>query len=224
VVEHAPGLRTEGYMMDFFGSGYDVADLMGLLPRLRKESYPFDEVRFVRRNGAMVSRIDYSDSRKRLDGRLLPLMRGDLEHALFDALADSVAAQRVDIRFGCSVEAAREAGENVEVTLTDGSAHTVDLLVGADGIHSRVRAMMFGPDDGYLRHLGYHTAAYVFTDPGLHDRMGGKFAMRSEPGRQAGFYPLRDGHVASFLVHQEPDPALPEDPRAVVRATYAGMG
>jgi 2-polyprenyl-6-methoxyphenol hydroxylase-like FAD-dependent oxidoreductase len=220
VVERAPTLRDEGYMIDFFGSGYDVADLMGLLPRLQELSYPVDEVRYVRPDGSKVSSISYRASRERLGGRLLPLMRGDLEHALADALAGT----GVEIRFGCTVEAVGQPAGRVEVSLSDGTEHTVDLLVGADGIHSRVRALTFGPEQAFLHHLGYHTAAYVFSDPQLYERLGDRLALLTEPGRQAGFYALRGGRIASFLVHRRTDPTLPVDRRAEVRETYAGMG
>jgi 2-polyprenyl-6-methoxyphenol hydroxylase-like FAD-dependent oxidoreductase len=67
-------------------------------------------------------------------GRLLTLLRGDLEHALHDALAD-----RVELRFATGVDHIVDAGGTVTVTLSDGDNERVDLLVGADGIHSRVR-------------------------------------------------------------------------------------
>ncbi|MGH3977661.1 MAG: FAD-dependent oxidoreductase [Pseudonocardiaceae bacterium] len=220
VIERAPALRDEGYMIDFFGSGYDVADLMGLLPRLQQASYPVDEVSYVDRRGKRICGLDYyATGARSLDGRLLSLLRGDLEHALVDALGD-----RVPIRFGRSVDAAVPVGRQVAVTLTDGTEERADLLVGADGIHSRIRELIFGPERRFLRYLGYHTAAYIITDDALRGRLGDRVAMLTRPGRLAGFYAIDGGRVASFLVHREPEPALPDEPRAALRQVYAGLG
>jgi 2-polyprenyl-6-methoxyphenol hydroxylase-like FAD-dependent oxidoreductase len=112
----------------------------------------------------------------------------------------------------------------VTVVLTDGTQEYADLLVGADGIHSRVRDLVFGPERQYLRYLGYHTAAHVFTDEDLHAQLGGAFRLRALPAKQAGCYPLREGRVAAFYSHAEPDPTRPADPRSTLRRVYADMG
>jgi 2-polyprenyl-6-methoxyphenol hydroxylase-like FAD-dependent oxidoreductase len=219
VVERADTLRAEGYMIDFFGSGYDVAEEMGLLPRLRRESHHINQVTYVTHTGREASHLDYAATASNLGGRLLALMRADLEHALYDALDG-----RAPIRFGTSVDAVDPDGGRVMVDLSDGTRVRADLLVGADGIHSKVRHLAFGNEARFLRYLGYHTAAYTFDDSSLAARIGPTMALLSQPGRQAGFYPLGDRHVAAFLVHQRAEASLPTDPRREVRQTYAGMG
>jgi hypothetical protein len=110
------------------------------------------------------------------------------------------------------------------VDLDDGSILRADLLIGADGIHSRVRELALDPESRFLRYLGYHTAAYSFTDPGLHRRLGNEIRLLTVPGRQAGLYPLRDGQIGAFYVHTAAQPALPGDPRAALARVYADLG
>jgi 2-polyprenyl-6-methoxyphenol hydroxylase-like FAD-dependent oxidoreductase len=219
VVERAPALRNEGYMMDFFGSGYDAAELMGILPQLSAVSYDVSDVTNVDERGRPTSHLSFATFRRMQHGRLLSVMRGDLEHVLHAALGD-----RVELRFGRSIDAVTSARDHVTVTLTDGPREDADLLVGADGIHSRVRELTFGPERAFMRNLGYHTAAYVFTDHALWSRLDGPFRMRAAPGRQAGVYRLRGDRVATFYAHVAGDEAVPDDPRAALQRIYGDMG
>jgi 2-polyprenyl-6-methoxyphenol hydroxylase-like FAD-dependent oxidoreductase len=206
-------------MMDFFASGYDAAEVMGILPHLEDAAYDVAGLAYVDAEGRATSHLRYDTFRALQGGRLLSLMRGDLEHVLRGALGD-----RVELRFGCSIDSVTSADDRVTVTLTDRTSEDADLLVGADGIHSRVRELVFGPEQMFLRFLGYHTAAYVFTDHALCSRLDDAMRLRAEPGRQAGCYPLRDGRVATFYAHVADQPAMPEDPRATLHQTYGDLG
>lgn len=99
-----------------------------------------------------------------------------------------------------------------------------DLLVGADGIHSTVRGLVFGEEREHLRYLGFHTAAFGFEDPEIHAQVADQFCLTDTVGRQVGCYGLRDGQVAVFTVHRTPDPTLPDDARAALRREYGSLG
>ncbi|MEE1930192.1 FAD-dependent oxidoreductase [Streptomyces sp. TRM 70351] len=219
VLEKAPGPRAQGYMIDFFGPGYDAAEDMGVLPALLDVSYRVEEAAYRDARGRRRAGLSYERFADALDGRLFSIMRPDLERALRAHLRPGV-----ELRYGTGPRAVDDTPDGVRVTLTDGTALDADLLVGADGIHSTVRELVFGPEDRFLRYLGFHTAAYLFTDPGLRDAVAGRFNLTDTAGRQMGFYGLRDGRVAAFTVHRTPDPSLPADPRAAVRRAYAGLG
>jgi 2-polyprenyl-6-methoxyphenol hydroxylase-like FAD-dependent oxidoreductase len=96
LVDYAPGLRREGYMIDFFGPGFEAAEAMGLLPRLRETAYTVAAVNYVDRNGKPRAALDYRRLAKSLDGRLLSLLRGDLAEALHSGLGHDIAE-----RYGC---------------------------------------------------------------------------------------------------------------------------
>ena len=219
LVERASRPRDEGYMIDFFGPGYDAAQAMGLLPQLRGCAYTVPEVSYVDQRGRVRATIDYAQIARSLDGRLLSLLRGDLAAALSDQLTP-----RVERRFGCSVRSVDEHPDRVEVTLTDGSPWSGDLLIGADGIHSTVRELVFAPESTCLRYLGFHTAAYTFAEPELHGMVGGRFAMTDSVDHAVGLYGIRGGRVAVFTVHRSADPGLPADPAAMVRTRFADLG
>lgn len=219
VLEKAPGPRTQGYMIDYFGAGFDAAEAMGVLPRLRELGYHVDEARLVDRTGRTRARLRYPEFASAVGDRLLSIMRPDLELALREHLPAGV-----DLRFATTPTAVADHGDGVTVTLDDGQVLHADLLVGADGIHSAVRAMVFGQERSHLRYLGFHTAAYTFDDPGTHAAVRDAFCLTDSVDRQLGCYALRDGRVAVFAVHRAADPTPPADPRAALRAEYDSLG
>lgn len=115
LVERAEELRGQGYMIDFFGPGYDAAEAMGLLPRLRELAFDVDEISSVSHRGRRVAGLDYRAYARALGGRLLSLMRGDLEGVLYESLDD-----RVELLFGHTVTAVEQSPDAVTVILADG--------------------------------------------------------------------------------------------------------
>ncbi|BBX73235.1 FAD-dependent oxidoreductase [Mycobacterium shinjukuense] len=219
LLERSSGHRAQGYMIDFFGAGYEAAEAIGVLPAIHDVAYHIAEASLVDQHGHRRARLPYGQIAKALDGRLCSVMRPDLEKVLRDNLP-----RNVDLRFGASVCQVSHRNDGVTVRLDDGEELDADLLVGADGIHSTVRALVFGAEPRYLRYLGFHTAAFVFDAPGIREATGAKVLLTDTIDRQMGFYLLRDGRVAVFAVHRTPDPQLPDDARAAIRTTYAGMG
>ena len=215
VLERSPARRDHGFMVDFFGPGFDAAEAMGLLPRLRELAHDVDVVCFVDGSGR-EREVDYRLVASAGGGRLLSLMRPDLELALFERLPDGIA-----VRFGAAVTAVTRDDDTATVHLADGTAHTAAVVIGADGVRSRVRDAVAGPVD--LRRLGLHTCAFTFDDPDLHARLGSRWYLTDTLHRMAGHYALHDGRVAFFGAHRVGGPGLPADPRAAVLAAYAGL-
>jgi 2-polyprenyl-6-methoxyphenol hydroxylase-like FAD-dependent oxidoreductase len=219
VLEEAPGPRPQGYMIDFFGPGYDAAEAMGVLPRLRQLGYRFEEASWLDEAGRCRARLRFEQFGKIVQGRLFSILRPDLEQALREQLSSNI-----DLRFATSLCAVHDTAGGVQVTLRDGGTLDADLLVGADGIHSTVRGLIFGEERRYLRYLGFHTAAFVFDDPWIHAAVAGRLCLTDTIDRQMGLYGLRDGRVATFAVHRTPDATLPRDPVAAIRREYGSLG
>ncbi len=219
VLERSAGPRPEGYMIDFFGPGYDAAERMGLLPRIHELGYRFIEAGYHDETGRRRAGLSFERFAEAMGGRMTSIMRPDVELILRTALPPGVT-----VRFGADVTAVDNRPDGVSVRLADGTSLGGDLLVGADGIHSTVRSLVFGEESRFFRYLGFHTAAFTFRAPRIHDLVAGRFCLTDTVGRQVGCYGLRDGRVAAFTVHRTPDPARPDDPRAAVRAAYGTLG
>lgn len=215
IVDHAPGPRSQGYMIDFFGPGHEALTAMGLKPALHEFASPVKEFRYIDEHGRTTVSVDYSLFSKALDGEFASITRPALERLLRESLSDAV-----DLRYGTTIDRI----DDERVRLSDGTAIDADLIVGADGVHSRVRSLVFGPEEDCLHYLGMHTGAYIFTDPEVFEQVRGQFVLTETLNRQMGLYGFDEGRVAVFTVHRTPDPGLPEDPRERLRREYAGMG
>ncbi|MDP7724417.1 FAD-dependent monooxygenase [Mycobacterium sp. TY814] len=219
VLERAAGPREQGYMIDFFGAGYDAAEAIGVLPAIRAVGYNFDEAGLFDQQGRRRAAVSYVKIDRALRGRLCSVMRPDLEKVLRDNLPDTV-----ELRYGADVTGIEDREDGVTVTLAGGDTLDADLLVGADGIHSTVRALVFGEEAQYLRYLGFHTAAFLFDAAAIREAAGDDVALTDTIDRQIGFYGLRNGKVAVFAVHRAAERRLPDDARAAIRESYADMG
>ena len=203
IIEQAPGLRAGGYMIDFFGSGFDAAEKLALLPELERIHYPIARLSFLNSAGNKKFSVPYTILRKRLfQNRHFNFLRGDLERVLHAQIEG-----RVDLRFATTIHAIQDLSKEVRVTLSDGSKETYDLLVGADGVHSHVRRLVFGDEFLFNRFLGFHTAAFTLDRAPRGVRSTESFDTLTLPDRQVAVYPIRGGQLSTFFVHRAERPA-----------------
>lgn len=220
VLERAVSLRDAGYMIDFFGPGYDAAERMGLLPSLAEIHYPIARFAFLGADGTERFALPYPALRRRLFAdRHFNFMRGELARVLFERIRD-----HVDVRFATTITRFALAADGVSAALSDGTEVTADLLVGADGVNSDTRRALFGDDGGELRYMGYDTAAYVIDDPQLRSRLGDAFAMLTADDRQVSAYPIRSGAVATFFLQRRATPFAERSPDAIRRELHRVFG
>ncbi len=219
VIERAGGLRQEGYAIDFFGLGYEVAERMNLIDRLAREQIPFDVLVYVNAQGELVAKLNMALVQKITNGKYMGLMHGTLVEALYEGLAGDV-----EVRFGRSLTRVAQGRDVVEVTFNDGKTESFDLLIGADGVHSGTRALVFGPEEQFSRSLGYTVAGYPLAD---RYSIGRAWKMYLEPGRMAAALctPKADEVLAFFLYRSASPEYLPREQRLPrLRDVFAGMG
>lgn len=186
------------YMIDFFGAGWDVADRMGLLAALESVHQPIPQLAFLDATGHQHTALPYALVRRRLfRDRHFNIMRDDLQRVLYDHVRE-----RVPVRFATSVTAVEEHDEGADVQLSDGTTERVALVVGADGVHSRVRELVFGGEPRFVNPLGYMAAAYVVDASTVPELSRGAFYTLAAPNRLATIFPLRDGRLATFFLHR----------------------
>lgn len=180
VVERAPGIRTGGNGVDVRGQAVEVTERMGILPRVRAAAADVIGMSFVNAAGNPVARIDLQAIQRKYGSGEVEIMRGDLAALLFE-----VTRHDIEYIFDDSISALEQDRAAVTVTFEGGVTRRFDLVVGADGLHSTVRRLAFGPDDRFLRYLG-HCGAFADADPALGaDRW---MTLYNLPGKAAGIY------------------------------------
>lgn len=222
LIERAPRLRTGGYIVDFWGVGYDIAERMGILPDILRAGYHVRELRFVDRTGATIGGFDTDVFRRAASGRFISIPRGALSAALYRAVEPEV-----ETIFGDSIAGIEELREGVLVGFDRGRPRRFDLVIGADGLHSRVREIVFGPESLFEQTLGYEVAA--FEAEGYRPRDEDVYVAYSLPGRQVARFAMRDDRTL-FLFVLASTGASPRDPadqalvKAHLRARFENAG
>ncbi|MFC4562189.1 FAD-dependent monooxygenase [Nocardiopsis mangrovi] len=197
VVEYARRLRIAGTPIDIRGDAIETVDRMGLLAKIRRRRVRMSELtRFVDSEGEPVARIPMAEVSDSDDD--IELLREDLVRVLAAELPDTAA-----IRFGDSIAALTDDAEGggVDVRFASGRTGRYDLVLGADGQHSAVRRLVFGPDEDYLRHLGVY---FALADHPGEARSEGANSIYNLPGRMAGIFHYNGTAVAVFQFRSEP--------------------
>jgi len=220
LVELAPALRSSGYVIDFWGLGYDIAEKMGLLPDITRIGYHTQELRIVDEDGRRLSGFGVQLFRELTGGRYVTIGRGDLSKLICDQISGSC-----EIIFGDSIAGLRETGGEVHVQFEHGAERRFDLVIGADGLHSRVRKLVFGPQDRYEKDLGYRVAAFETTGYQRRDEL--VYIVHSAPGRQVGRFALHDGQTLFLFIFasgSEPEAHGVAAQKAMLRKAFQGDG
>ena len=219
VVERNKALRTEGYMMDFFGSGWHVAERMGLTDELRAIHYPIDALQFVDSEGKIYASVPIARISQALGGKYVYLRRSDLERILHDR----AQAAGIAIRYGSVVTGLRETPNAVRATFVDGAEADFALVFGADGVHSGVRRLVFGEERQFERFLGGYVSAFHLNRHKF--EIGRALKLHEEADRVTMFYPLDAERMdATYVFRHDEVQLLPEERLAFVRKEFKGAG
>lgn len=219
LVEKAAELRSSGSPVDVRGSALQVVQAMGLNGRLRDASTQVDSIAFVDRTGKPVGK----GFMRTLSGfgpeDSVELPRGALARALFEA-----AAPLIEVKLHDSIAQLHQDSDGVDVDFESGDSRRFDLVVGADGLHSNVRRIAFGPESGFVHPSGVYVAT-VPIDNVVADRR--VVTMSNAPGRSLTIHPSRERPVAALIFWSGPAAVDARDlasARDLLRMRYSGDG
>jgi len=197
IVERANHLRVNGSPIDVRGDALETAEKMGILGAVHEHRITMTEqTKFVDQSGAAVAPLVMQEINETSDDTELP--REDLMSILRQTLPG-----QVDLRFEESITALADDGDRVAVTFASGREAAYDLVVGADGVHSAVRRLVFGPEKEFAKHLGVYVA--IGDAPGQATPGEARVTeILNLPGRLAGVARYRDKALAIFEFRSDP--------------------
>jgi len=221
IVERAPGLRDGGYVLDFWGLGYDIAERMGLADELKRVGYSMREMRIVDARGERIAGFGTRVFRELTGGRFITLARSDLARLLFETVKSET-----EVVFGAEIAALEERPDHIWAQFGHGPARPFDLVIGADGLHSKVRGLAFGPQQSFEKDLGYVVAA--FETQGYRPRDEDVYVIYSEPGQMVARFALHDDRTLFLFAFasEGSSPATPdlEAQKATLRRRFGDKG
>lgn len=223
VVERAPGLRPGGQAVDARGVTKEVIRRMGLDAAVRAACTDTAGAYNVDVDGNVLETFRADDDGG--DGFIadIEILRGDLSQVLYDDTRDGV-----EYVFGDRIADLTQDADGVDVTFASGGRRRFDLVVGADGLHSSLRAMVFGPREQHIRHLGLVLAFYSVPNEFGLDRWFIEY-QDQVTARSAALRPIQDA-TRAMAVFGFPAAGFDVDHRDVdaqkrlLREQMAGLG
>lgn len=217
LVEREPSPRPAADIIHAVGPGYRVLEKMGLADVVRGISLDLRQIEFMDSGRRTLGRAPLHAFHDQPDNRICHIPRADLERVLLEALRG-----KVGIRYGSSIRRMDPHPDGVSVLFEDHDWERFDLVVGADGFHSKVRRLAFGADDRYERFCGYHMALFTADAPLIAE---GKVECFLSPDRCAGLIGRGDRSTAFLLFRSIPKLGIAEEDargqKRYIRETFA---
>ena len=222
VVERAPEIRKAGgHAVDLWGSAVDVVERMGILPEVEAARTRNDASSLIRPGKRPID-LDVGELAVEFSDRAVEIPRDELTRLLYRPTSGDV-----EYVFGDSVAALEEDADGVRVAFQRSAPRRFDLVIGADGLHSRVRRLAFGPESRFRRYLGGYIA--VCTVPNFLG-LDGRILTYSVPDRTVVVYPVwQSGDARALFMFRRAeeldyDYHDVEQQKRLLRGAYAGGG
>ena len=152
VIEKAPEIRADGFIVSLSHASYHYAKRLDLFDKIAAKNSGIRESSYHDRRGKAMLTLDFRDLFRGVD--VVQIMRDDLEDILYE-----VAKEQIEIRLGTSIKSI-EQSQTAQVTFENGQEEEFDVVIGADGIHSNTRSLVFPESDVERRFLGLFSSAY----------------------------------------------------------------
>ncbi|MCR6481938.1 FAD-dependent monooxygenase [Amycolatopsis sp. OK19-0408] len=213
VVERHPGVRPGGQAVDFKGTTHrKVLERMGILDEVIRRQTGGTDQTIIDAEGRAQAVIPGE-----FTGGDIEIRRGDLADLLYERTAENC-----EYLFGDTITSLTETPDGVDVTFANARPRRFDLVVGADGIHSNVRRLAFGPEADYVNFLGHY---YALAELGEQVAEGQDAVMYNEPGRMVA---VGGPKASGFFVFASPeldyDRTDTDTQRKLLAAAYRDAG
>lgn len=222
IVERADEVRGGGYPIDIRGAAREVVERMGIFPALTRSHIDTKCAKFYTERGSLIADIRPESITGGVAGRDIEVPRGALASAILDVIPRSV-----NFVFQDSISSLEDDGRQVHVVFASGRRDTFDLVVGADGLHSNTRALVFGPEERFHKYFGFCFAGFSMPNfLGLSHEV----LSCSLPGKTMSMIcPGTSDTLHGYLVFTRAEPPFgeyrdPETRRELVAQTYKGVG
>ncbi|MEU4162981.1 FAD-dependent monooxygenase [Actinoplanes sp. NPDC026670] len=220
IVERSPERRTGGYFIGMFPEGVAAAERLGVYNEIVKRTMT-DVVNWeIAGDGKREPGLGFGDQ----PGAPQSVLRGDIEAGLWTKVDG-----RIEVRFDTSPDEIFQSANSAMVTLRTGATgqtytEPFDLVVGADGMRSTVRRLVFGPDDQFLKPMNAMICAFQMSRqlPGLGDR---EAAVISEPKRSMWIFTMEDTPPTVLLTYRtkDIDEQFSSPAPQILREVFAGV-
>jgi 2-polyprenyl-6-methoxyphenol hydroxylase-like FAD-dependent oxidoreductase len=219
VVERAPSLVTGGYKIDVRGTALQVLKRMQVHDAVVAASTDMQGAALVDSDGKVLNKMRGDEFGHRA-GEDLEIVRGTLCQILRDKISDA------EFIFGDSIRAISQSSNGVDVEFAKNGSRQFDLLIGADGLHSNVRGLVFGDESKFIRELGLYLCVYTVPNYLNLDRMEMQY---TELGRVAAIWSSRgDANAKACFGFSAPSIRIDLRSRAqhqqIMTDVYKGLG
>jgi 2-polyprenyl-6-methoxyphenol hydroxylase-like FAD-dependent oxidoreductase len=215
VVERSQGLRSSGNPVDVRGPALPVVEAMGVVPQLRAAATRTKRMRLLRGDGRQVATVGMPAAY----GTEFEVPRADLARVLYEA-----AREDAEFLFDDAITGLSQDEHGVDVTFDRAGTRRFDLVIGADGLHSAVRRLTFGPERDFIRPTGIYVATTSLREPVDHPE---DVLIHNTPGRLVSIHPSRDEALVAFIFRGDVDGFDHRDAdqhTRMVTDAYAGAG
>ncbi len=214
IIERAADRRHEGFVIGLWRNGLHTLELFGVVEQIRSLSTPVTREWIRHKSGTVLAKIDYQPLIEQYGEVFL------LPHAALQAILRELVRD-IPIRFQTTLVDVAEDGEGVHVRLSDGTQETFDLVVGADGTHSRTRELLFGNEGIAYAGLRF----WLMMLPGGPDAPDEPNDLFGE-GEYIGMFPGKDGRMGVMFLARVPEAelALPVEHVAYLHERFADFG
>ncbi|MBB5636812.1 2-polyprenyl-6-methoxyphenol hydroxylase-like FAD-dependent oxidoreductase [Pedobacter cryoconitis] len=161
IAERAEHIRPGGQALDIRGPALQVAAQMGILELIRNNSTKLKGMSVIDATSGeeIFSSTERTMTGGKLDSPDLEILRDDLCRILFQTVNN-----QAEYIFNDTIISIHQNETGVDVTFLHAAPQHFDLVIGADGLRSNVRRLVFGPDKQFMRYLGNYVATFTMPN------------------------------------------------------------